>query len=458
MVHPDRPTRADARFLLAHRARRASVLDSPGWREALERADVEVVPGSGRPVDLVVTSKASLSVALAARPPAVIVDGDAAAALRSAGYSPSRFLVLLDDIPGLFISLEDAVSARYALARLRRPGSSLRRVRQAVDARWPRAAAIGRASKVVTVAERSPLHPFLVAAAERESIDDAGGWLLAANEARPNARNVFHVFAAGEAAPSWVVKFNRLTARAGDDERGLSLAAAAGGTVAAHVPAFLGGFVEEGVSASVETAAAGTPLDAVLRSRIGRRRKIDLLSSLVDWVAELARRTARPRPAELDRQFAGADLARVGISEGARTELREVPVVLQHFDLAPANVLVAGSTFTIVDWEHARNGLPLLDLMRLLQTSLPLLDRVDGTPGERVSYLTSVLAGEHPTSPLAGRWIRQVAAASMIGDELLGRVVILAWLKLGKEDLLAAWLHDPRLAAGWRPPEARESR
>jgi hypothetical protein len=69
-----------------------------------------------------------------------------------------------------------------------------------------------------------------------------------------------------------------------------------------------------------------------------------------------------------------------------------------------------------------------------------------------------VFAGEHPTSPLAGRWIREVAAASRIGDELLGRVAILAWLKLGKEELLAAWLHDPRLAAGWRPPEARESR
>lgn len=458
-MHADRPARADARFLLARRARSALVLtEAPGWRDELERAEVEVVPDSRRPVDLVVTGKGSLGPALSADAPAVIVEGDAAAALGSAGYAPSRFLVLADDIPGLFVPLDDALRARYALGRLRRAGSSMRQVRQAVEARWPRAATIGRASRVVTVAERAPLHPFLVAAAERTTIDGAGGWLLAANEARADARNVFHVFAAGEATPSWVVKFNRLEARSGEDERGLSLAAAAGGAVAAHVPAFLGAFVEEGVSASVETAAVGTPLAAVLRSPIGRRRKIELLTSLVDWVADLARRTAEPGPGELDRQFADADLARVGIRGRALAELREVPVVLQHVDLAPANVLVADSMFTVVDWEHARRGLPLLDLMRLLQTSLPLLDRVRGTPGERAAYLASVFAGEHATSPLAGRWIRDVAAASGTGDELLGRLVILAWLKLGKEDLLGAWLGDPRLGAGWRPREATESR
>jgi hypothetical protein len=455
-VNTDRPTRADARFLLAYRARRALVLDAPRWRHELEQAEVDVVTSPGRPVDVVVTSQQSLGSALAAGAPAIIVDGDSAAALGSAGYSPSRFLVLVDDSPGLFVPLDDPVPARYALGQLRRAGSASRRVRQVVDTRWPRVATVGRASRIVTVAERSPLRPFMVAAAKRTSIDDTDGWLLAANEARADARNVFHIFAAGEAAPSWVVKFNRLPARAGDDELGLSLAAAAGGLVAAHVPAFLGSFVEEGISASIETAGVGTPLDAVLRSRLGRRRKIDLLSSLVRWVAEVASRTAEPRPGELESQFAAADLARVGIDDHALAELREVPVVLQHFDLAPPNVLIADSEFTIVDWEHARRGLPLLDLMRLLQTSLPLLDRVGATPGERAAYLTTVFAGEHVTSSVAGRWIHEVAAASGVDDELLGRLVILAWLKLGKEDLLAAWLCDSRLGADWRPPGARE--
>jgi hypothetical protein len=455
----DRPTRTDARFLLARRPRTALLLtDAPGWRHELEQAEVEVVPNSHRPVDVIVSSKRSLDSALALGAHAIIVEGDSSVALQSAGYSPSRFVVLADDIPGLFVPFDDPLRARYALARLRRSGSASRRIRQAFDARWPRAAAFGRASRVLTVAERTPLRPFLVAAAERRSIGGAGGWLLAANAPRADARNVFHVFAAGEAVPSWVVKFNRLRARVGDDERGLSLAAAAGGTVAAHVPAFLGGFVEEDISASVETAAVGTPLDAVLRSRLTRERKIDLLWSLVRWIADVARRTAEPGPGELERQFAAADLARVGIQDGALDELRKVPVVLQHFDLAPANVLVADSEFTIVDWEHARHGLPLLDLMRLLQTSLPLLDGVGGTSSQLAAYLTTVFAGGHTTSSIAGQWIREVAAASGTGDALLGRLVILAWLKLGKEDLLGAWLRDPRLGAGWRPPGAGEGR
>jgi Phosphotransferase enzyme family len=458
-VKTDRPTRADARFLLAHRPRTALVLtDARGWREELSQSEVEVVANPERPVDLVVAGKQSLPPALAAGPPAVIVEGDSAAALRSAGYAPSRFLVFADETPGLFVPLDDPHRARYALAGLRRAGSALRRVRQTIDARWPRASVLGRASKVITVAERRPLHPFLVAAAEETSIGSAAGWLLAVNEARANARNVFHVFAPGKAEPAWVVKFHRLTTGRGDDDRGLSLAAAAGGRVAAHVPESLGSFVAEGVPGAVETAAVGTPLHAVLRSRLGRRRKLDLISSVVSWVAELARRTAQRRPGELERQFAAEDLARVGIAPDVLAELRELPLVLQHFDLAPANVLIADSDFKIVDWEHARHGLPLLDLMRLLQTTLPLLDGAGGTQDERAAYLASVFAGEHATSPVVGRWIREVAEASETGDRLLGQLAILAWLKLGKEDLVAAWLHDPRLGAGWRPPDVREGR
>ena len=455
----DRPTRADARFLLARRARTALVLtDAAGWRDELEQAELEVVANSGRPVDLIVARKQSLSTALAAGAPALIVEGDSAVALRSAGYAPSRFLVFEDETPGLFVPLDDRRRARYALAQLRHAGSTLRRVRQAVDTRWPPAAVVGRRTKVITVAERRPLHPFLVAAAEGSSIGSAAGWLLAVNEARSNARNVIYVFAPGEATPSWVVKFHRLTTGRGDDEPGLSLAAAAGGAIAARVPESLGGFVAEGISATVETAAVGTPLHAVLRSRIGRRHRLDLISAVVNWLAELARRTAQRRPGELERQFAAADLARVGIAPDILDELREVPHVLQHFDLAPANVLVAGSDFTIVDWEHSRHGLPLLDLMRLLQTSLPLLDGVGATQGERVVYLASVFAGEHATSPMVGRWIREVAAASEVSDALLGQLAILAWLKLGKEDVLAAWLRDPRLGATWRPPDVRDGR
>lgn len=455
----DRPTRADARFLLAHRARTALVLaDALGWRDELEQAEVEVAPTRSHPVDLVVTAKRSLNSALVSGAPAIIVEGDSAAALRSAGYSTSRFLVFTDETPGLFVPLDDPPRARYALARLRHAGSILRRIRQALDARWPRGAVVGRASNVITVAEGRPLHPFLVAAAEQTSIGSAAGWLLAVNEARSNARNVFHVFAPGQAAPSWVVKFHRLTTGLGSDERGLSLAAAAGGSVAAHVPESLGGFVAEGVSATVETAAVGTPLHAVLRSRIGRRRKLELISAVVSWLAELAHHTAQRRPGELERQFAAADLARVGIARGALDELREAPLVLQHFDLAPANVLVSGREFTVVDWEHARHGLPLLDLMRLVQTSLPLLDGVGPTQDERAGYLASVFSGEHRTSAIVARWVREVAAASETGGQLLGQLAILAWLKLGKEDLLAAWLRDPRLGATWRPPDVREGR
>ena len=430
--------------------RTAAVLGAGrGWGDQLERAEVDVV---GRPeqADLVVASAASLAAALEAEPPAIIVEGGVVAPLRSAGYHVSRFLALADEIPGLLVPLDERRLARYALVRLRRPSSLRGRVRQLADGVLPRAAPVARSAAAIAVAERTPPDPFLVRAARRQLVPDAEGWLLAVNEARKRARDVFHLFAAGSSTPSWVIKFQRVGDAVADDGHGLALAAAAGGEVAAHTPSFLGRFVEAGVPASVETAATGVPLNALLRAPLRRGRKVALIDGVAAWLSAVARRTGRPAEGELERQFSEEDLVRVGLDAGARAGVGGLPAVLQHFDLAAPNVLVAGPSFTVVDWEHARFGLPLLDLLRLLETSLPLLDRVGDAPGERTDYLASVFADSHPTSALVARWVREVAAASRADADVLGPLAVLAWLKLGKETLLTAWLRHPRLGVGWR--------
>jgi hypothetical protein len=418
------------------------------WAADLERVGVALT-GSFGGAALVVADCESLTQALAERPRAIIVDGDARAALRAAGYRPARFLALLDEIPGLLVPLDEARLARYALTRLRRASSRRGRLRQLADAPWPQAAKVARSATVVTVAERKPLRPFLVEAAKRLLVPDAEAWLLTLNEARERARNVFHLFPGGATAPAWVLKFARAEDPGSDDERGLALAGAAGGEVAAHTPAFIGRFVESGVPASVETAAVGASLDAILQSPAARRRKLELIEGVVSWVAALARRTARAPDGELDRQVPRQTLVGLGLDDASAAELRSTAAVLQHCDVAPPNIVVDDASFIVVDWEHARYGLPLLDLLRFIQTSLPLLDRVVGAEN-RIAYLTAVFEGRHPLSPLVGRWVRDVAAASDVPEELHGRLALLGWLELGKEELVEAWLRRPGLGKGWR--------
>lgn len=45
---------------------------------------------------------------------------------------------------------------------------------------------------------------------------------------------------------------------------------------------------------------------------------------------------------------------------------RHVPTVWEHGDLTPWNVLIDGDEVRVVDWERARHGLPLADVLRLV--------------------------------------------------------------------------------------------
>jgi len=64
--------------------------------------------------------------------------------------------------------------------------------------------------------------------------------------------------------------------------------------VVAHAPRHLGRFELDGYHASLETAARGQKLAAFLRQPISRRRKLEVLDRVADWLIQVARETAVP--------------------------------------------------------------------------------------------------------------------------------------------------------------------
>src|SRR6185369_3324754 len=98
----------------------------------------------------------------------------------------------------------------------------------------------------------------------------------------------------GSSLPRWALKFARVPGNEGPfdlDERGLGLAAAAGGTVAAHAPRLLGRFSVDRLACSVETATVGRRLLAVLGGSLSRERKLAEVERVAAWIEAVATET-----------------------------------------------------------------------------------------------------------------------------------------------------------------------
>jgi hypothetical protein len=477
--------RVDPRFLLPHPLEHAVVLgDLDEWRAGLVAAGVEVTPSlNGGPApDLVVGPSQLAGEAASARARSVIVEGARERPLRPGAYRTSRVLLRpTRRRPTLALPLDQRLPAAYALERW-----------SVVDRRW-KAARMHSAralvahglfpawgSPIVTVATREAGPPALIAAAAEVGIPTNAGWFLTFGQGDALSRNAFQLFRPGSDRPEWILKFARVAGyseRFDHDERGLGLAARAGGAVAARAPRLVGRYAVGGLHASVETAVAGRRLRDLLRTPGGRDAKLELVERIGEWILELGRLTrTSPEATAAERERLRREVVPTWRELGATTNLVDavppLPAVLQHNDLGTWNVVADGSDFVVVDWENVReDALPLWDLLYFLADALILIDG-GGEPEQLPTDLARLFSGQAASSGLLFTWIRRAVDEIEIPPEAVGPLTTLCWLSHshsfgahnadlaaftpeeaprthGLEGIARAWMTHPALGPRW---------
>jgi hypothetical protein len=463
---------ADPRFLLPAPPRSANVLlGADAWRPLLERAGVDTTAVT--PPDVVITGPEPTAGETQGAP-AVIVEGNA----DLDGYQSRRYVVFGSrDRPALLVPRDGGNVLSYALSAWSTPRTRPRVLRRYVIARLPRLALRLAGWPVVTIATHDASQPYVVAAAlqllEPESSVD---WLLVCGQSDDLGRAAFLLFPQGEPRPHWIVKFVRVPSYPEPidrDERALTAVAEAGGAAAAHAPRLVGRFEAGGLAASIETAARGRRLSAVLGSAGSRAAKKRVVGAVADWIVRVGVETRHDGAGpELERLRNEVITSWPAAPDDLLHGLSGLPAVLQHNDLGPWNIISeGGSEFTAVDWESANpSGLPLWDLWYFLAHALRLVDGKHGADGTAFSRL---FRGEAASSPELFRWTRTAVEALDIPPEAVGRLATLCWLHHGLSrearsaalDRVAqggetltpaanayqyAWLSDPALGSGWR--------
>ena len=468
--------RIDSRFLLPHPVRRAVVLPGiDGWQEELERANVEVGSNGSEPLDLVAGPAERAAEAAALKPRAVIVEGRGGHRLARAGFVRSAYLPLPRHFdPLVFVPLGKSAPARYAVEQWAFADSRRKQVRNRILGALAGSGLLPPVRPEVVVAAPNGQLPFVVRAAFDVGLPKDVLPLLLAGQGDDYSRATFLLFEPGADEPSWALKFARLPVRLSSferEKRGLALAQEAGGVVAARAPRWLGSFEAEGLQCTLESAARGKPLVALLRSSPDRDEKERAVERVCGWLLDVARETKAPPDAlQEERRRLGEDvLPDWGLDSAFVGELPEVPAVLQHNDLGSWNVVASRDGFTVLDWEDAvRHGLPLWDLFYFLVDAAVHLDGAD----DPIQHFERLFLGEAQSSDLLFSWTRTMVEALELPLESVGRIATLCWLKHGVSgerralraqdprpqahvahgvlrELAQRWLEHPGLGPGW---------
>ncbi len=341
------------------------------------------------------------------------------------------------DQPQVLLPLRHSRAAPYAIRHWSDGSTRRKRARNGLAAAL---AARGRLPEIepmiaVATVARGSLLPYVVQAAAPLGVPTDAEWFMTCGHGDVLSRNAFQLFPAGAREPSWVLKFSRFPGHDEPfrrDELGLALAANSARTVAKHAPRLLGRFQVDGVEASLETAAPGSRLQAVLRAPGSDRSKLRIVEEIAGWLLELARETAARPPAlqeELDRLSTRVVplWTELGVRSDLVAGLPDLPAVLQHNDMGAWNIVVGRTGFVAVDWESARrHGMPLWDLAYFLTDALVALDHTD-SPDESTRRL---LRGESSRSPLLFDWISRAARELEIPPSAVGAIVTLGWLHM----------------------------
>lgn len=415
------------------------------WREGLREGGVDLSESSA-PVDLVVTTAERFDEAATLQAAALLVVGAIRRSrLEGVGLNVvERFMPLpRPERPELLLPLDRPGPARYALRELAAPALRWKRARNSVLTGLIARRAFPPLRRLQTLALPERRQPFLLAAAGLHGLPDQADWLLEPGSGDELSRGVFHVFQADAARPSWVLKYARVRNYLEPferDERGLGLAARSGRSVAAHAPALLGRLEVDGFHASIETAAAGRRLIAVLNSDAPPSDRAQTIEKVADWLSVVASETAGA-PAELEderRRLAEEVIPHwrsLGAPPDLITRLPEIRPVLTHNDLGSWNIVVDRDDFIVLDWETARaRSFPLWDLWYFLADALAQLDGASSLV-EKEAHFTAVFAGELPSSQTLFRWTRAAVEASSVPPEAVGQLAMLCWLHHGRSHL-----------------------
>jgi hypothetical protein len=208
---------------------------------------------------------------------AILVEGNGRRALQRSGYHIQRLLLRPNrERPTLALPLDHPQAASYALERWSLLDRGWKRARmQAARVLMSRGPFPAWSLPLVTVATRTGRTPFLIAAAHELGVPSDAGWFLALGQGDALSRNVFHLFPPSSSTPTWILKFARVPGYSDPFDRvedGLRMADEAGGAVALRTPRLLGRFEMGGIRASVESAAVGRRLWALLLTPGGARR------------------------------------------------------------------------------------------------------------------------------------------------------------------------------------------
>ena len=351
-----------------------------GWRKGLEVAGIGVAEPGETAADLAVAPAELAAEAMATRADAVILEGRrGASTLAAAGYAVRRYLPLPSlDAPDLVLSLQPGPATRYALERWRPADTPGKRLRNRAAAYLIARDALPELRPVQAVGIRTAGPPFPIAAAAAFGVPPDADWFMTVGQGDPLTRVAFHLLPLGADEPVWVLKLARVRGYRESfdrDEIGLGLAHGAR-SAAAHAPSLIGRFEADGLHASLETAAVGEPLSALLLR--DRRAALAVLEEIAAWILRVGQETAAASDTLADeRQRLTDDVLAHWLDRGAPSDLVErlpkLQAVLQHNDLGSWNIVVQPSGgFAALDWESARrHGLPLWDLLYFLVDVLP---------------------------------------------------------------------------------------
>jgi hypothetical protein len=243
--------------------------------------------------------------------------------------------------------------------------------------------------------------------------------------------------AGGEAAA--VVKF----ARVATADEALEREAAALRTIEAERPGLRGvpRVLEEGMRAGrralAESAVHGTPLIGCLTPDSFE----ELAGSVTSWLIELARGGKTQPPSEWWERLVGARLRAFerdfaqALPAGLPSRLEQslaalgpLPLVPEHRDCSPWNVVIGGDGPGLHDWESAESrGLPGLDLAYFLANCAFVLDGSLETGHTRESY-ERLRDPSMPYGAVAARCGSQYLQALGIDPEELTPLRLLTWL------------------------------
>ncbi len=192
-----------------------------------------------------------------------------------------------------------------------------------------------------------------------------------------------------------------------------------------------------GRRALVESAVHGTPLI----ERLGPGSFEELVGSVTAWLIELARggeaqpagewweRLVGARLRAFERDFAGALPAGLfSRLEQALAALGPLPLVPEHRDCSPWNVVLDGGEPGLHDWESAEpRGLPGLDLAYFLANSAFVIEGALESGRTRESYARLLDPGA-PLGAVAAHYAGEYCRRVGISADDYARLRLLAWL------------------------------